>query len=349
MKRKIIKAIMGLVLSAAIFTSGITGVYAESAEAVEAEADEMVVDTAETVEDAESDGAETAEYNADADDSVESDDVFETEVEFETETDNEKPYLVLGENLKEKDKKEVLKLLGVDEDEIDEYNILTVSNEEEHYYLDEYVEKSKIGTKALSSIVIRAAEKGDGLNFNIYNIDYCTVGMYKNVCTTVGIKDADITIAGPFKISGTAALIGIIKAYEEMTGENVSDALADAAMNELIVTGDLEGSIDGEPETVEAFMADLKAQMQNLKSEKDIRTAIKETASKYNLSLSETDIENIYYLLNKLKDLNLDWDFIEKQANDLAELWDSGDMNGFWASIVNFFKELLKSLKGLFS
>lgn len=43
--------------------------------------------------------------------------------------------------------------------------------------------------------------------------------MYKNALTTAGITDADIIVAGPKPISGTAALVGIFEAYEAMTGK----------------------------------------------------------------------------------------------------------------------------------
>ena len=56
---------------------------------------------------------------------------------------------------------------------------------------------------------------------------------------TAGIEDADITVAGPFSISGTAALVGAIKAYETMTGEEIDDENLDAANDELVLTGKL--------------------------------------------------------------------------------------------------------------
>ena len=39
--------------------------------------------------------------------------------------------------------------------------------------------------------------------------------MYKNALVTAGIEDADIIVAGPKNISGTAALVGVFKAYQE--------------------------------------------------------------------------------------------------------------------------------------
>ena len=55
-----------------------------------------------------------------------------------------------------------------------------------------------------------------------------------------------MTVAGPFPISGTAALVGAMKAYGEMTGEGVDEASSDAATNELVATSELANDIGKE-------------------------------------------------------------------------------------------------------
>lgn len=37
---------------------------------------------------------------------------------------------------------------------LDQYNIVTVTNADEHKYLDDYLDSSVIGTKALSSVLV---------------------------------------------------------------------------------------------------------------------------------------------------------------------------------------------------
>ena len=60
----------------------------------------------------------------------------------------EKPYLSLGADLSKNQKSKVLELLDVDEKALDQYNIVTVTNADEHKYLDDYLDSSVIGTKA---------------------------------------------------------------------------------------------------------------------------------------------------------------------------------------------------------
>ena len=44
-------------------------------------------------------------------------------------------------------------------------------------------------------------------------------------------------------MSGTAALIGALKAYEQMSGTKVSDKALDTALNELVTTGQIKETV----------------------------------------------------------------------------------------------------------
>ena len=92
--------------------------------------------------------------------------------------EDDTPILALGANLSEEQKAVVLDLLGVDPAELDSYKVIYVTNEQEHQYLDQYLGASVIGTRALSSVLIRPAAEGSGLNVTTYNISYCTIDMY---------------------------------------------------------------------------------------------------------------------------------------------------------------------------
>lgn len=47
---------------------------------------------------------------------------------------------------------------------LDQYNIVTVTNADEHKYLDDYLDSSVIGTKALSSVLVEKRDKGEGID-----------------------------------------------------------------------------------------------------------------------------------------------------------------------------------------
>ena len=265
---------------------------------------------------------------------------------------NDKPYLSLGADLTPDQRATVLGFMGIELTDLDNYDVVYVNNDEEHKYLETSIRKSEIGTRSLSSVLITEDIKGAGLSVSTHNINYCTVGMYKNALATAGIADAKIIVAGPFPISVTAALVGTLTAYEEMTGKKLDDKVTDAAMDELVTTGELNKSIDGDSQDIEAMIADLKKQLADgrLKDESQIKDAIKEAAKHYDLKLSDDDIAKLTSLLMKLKDANIDWDSVINQAQDWAsKLGDKINAPGFWEKLGNFFMDLWDKIKSLFS
>lgn len=265
---------------------------------------------------------------------------------------DDKPYLALGADLSDDQKNTVLSLMGIDPANLANYNVTYVTNAQEHQYLDSYVDSSKIGSKSWSSVVIVKRKKGNGLNISTNNITYCTVGMYKNALTTAGITDADIIVAGPKPISGTAALVGIFEAYEEMTGEAVQDNVVDAALNELVVTGELEASIQGlTDQEVEEFIAYIKSLIaeKGLTDEKSINEAIDEACDKYGVTLSDDERQKIVDLLLKITSLGIDLSGLVDYAASLYNSFkNGGSSSGIIASIGNFFGNIFSAIGEFF-
>lgn len=360
MKKKMLNRIFALAFSAALSLSMTVPVMADAletpqAEAVaegELEADEAPQDQEASIEgeievdqepqqvegEIEVDDTDTSDINADDNVVIEEDDM---------------PYLALGANLSDSQKATVLELMGIDAAGLDEYHVTSITNEEEHKYLDEYLPKEQIGTRALSSVVIVKREKGNGLNISTKNINYCTIGMYKNALATAGLEDADIIVAGPTPISGTAALIGAMKAYAEMTGEPVDEQSLDAAMNEIVVTGELGSMLanaqDGE---VEEFIAYVKQQVLEggLKDENSIRECIQEALKKYDFEMNEDEIQQLVDMLLKISKLDIDVNKLLDQAGSIYNQFkNSEDAAGFFEqiiqSIIAFFENLFRFLK----
>lgn len=266
-------------------------------------------------------------------------------------TKEDKPYLALGANLTAEQQATVLELLGINPEELDDYDVIYITNEEEHAYLGEYVSADKIGTRSLSSVLVVKREQGHGINITTKNISYCTIGMYKNALITAGITDADIIVAGPMPISGTAALVGALKAYSVMTGEEVSEESMDAALNELVLTGDIADAV-GDSEKAEELLAYLKKVIieNGLDSEEDIRAAIEDACKEFDITLTSEEIDQLITLLQKIGNLDLDLESIKSQAEALYDKISSiGESSGFFAKIADFFRSIIDFFKSLFS
>ena len=270
-----------------------------------------------------------------------------------------KTIIALGADLTEAQKAEVLGIMGVSADSLADYTVVSVTNDMEHQYLDAYLGADVIGSKSLSSVMLTPAEKGHGVVVTTQNINYCTTGMYRNALLTAGVEDADIMVVGPTEISGTAALIGAIKAYEESTGVAVSDQTLDIALNELVTTGAI-ATKSASSEEVEALVAYIKGKIAagELENEDDIRAAIAEGEQKFGVTLEDAEVEQIVSVMLKIKELGLDPNMLVDQAADLYEKWGDDFVNhldegGFFDSVGEFFSNIGKSIgeffTGLFS
>ncbi len=266
----------------------------------------------------------------------------------------DKPVIALGADLSADQRATVLSLMGVTEEDLVNYTVITITNADEHKYLDSYVDPAVIGTRALSSVMVTPAEAGHGVMVTTQNINYCTTGMYRNALLTAGVEDADIMVVGPSQISGTAGLIGAVKAYEQVSGEPISDETLDTAMNELVTTGELVTK-SASDEEVEALIAYIKAKLAagELETEDDIRKAIKEGEQKFGVSLDESEEQQIVDFMLKIKKLGLDPNVLLDQAADLYskfgdELLNKATDDGFLSGLGNIVNSIADFFKGLF-
>ena len=148
--------------------------------------------------------------------------------------------VVLGADLNEEQIQTVYRLFGIERGSVEE---LKVTNAEERRYLEGLVEESVIGRYAISCVYVRLLEEGSGLSVETYNISWCTAEMYQNALATAGVMDAKIVVAAPFEVSGTAALTGIYKAYEQITGDALDETAKSVGTQELTITGELAEQI----------------------------------------------------------------------------------------------------------
>lgn len=259
------------------------------------------------------------------------------------------PYLALGADLSEQEKATVLSLLEVDSSQLDQYTIVEVTNAEEHEYLGAYLDKSVIGTRSLSSVVVEQTEEGSGIQVTTSNISYCTTDMYQNALATAGLQNAEIRVAGPFNISGTAALVGAMKAYGAMTGNEIQAENADAATEELVITSEL-GEKLGNQEAASNLIGAVKDIIvaQEVTDPEKIEAIIKDTAQQLGITLTDKDIEKIRDLMSKIGDLDLDVEALKAQAKELYNKLESLDINiseeqvkGFLHTIMSWFQKMI--------
>lgn len=257
--------------------------------------------------------------------------------------------VTLGENLTSEQKNALLSEMGAPEN----VQIVTVSNQEEHQYLGKYVAKSLIGTKAISSSSITIGAKGSGITVKTKNINWVTDEMYVNALITAGVKDASIYITAPISVSGTAALTGIIKAYEISADKAIPEEVKQAANQEMVETAKLGDAI-GEKNAA-ALIAKVKEEIAKNKPKNDaeLRSIIEQAAKELNITLTEEQMQRLMDLFNKLKGLDIDWNQVSDQLNKakdrISKFLQSEEGQGFLEKLKQFFISLIDAIKSLFS
>lgn len=237
--------------------------------------------------------------------------------------------VVIGADNSESQISDVYNYFGIKRGDVTE---LQVTNSEERQYLEGLVPDQKIGNVALSCVYIEPND-GGGIELEVNNINYVTEKMYTAALSTAGISDAKVKVTAYKPVSGTGALAGIYKAYEDMTGTVLSELAKDTAAEELVVTGELQEALG---DVSIDIINDLKGKLKETKNMTDdqIIELIKETADKYEVTLTDDQIQQILALVKKFNELNLDPDtflnlFQAKQG-----------VENFFTSVGDFFKSI---------
>ncbi len=257
--------------------------------------------------------------------------------------------VTLGEDLKENEKQKLLEEMNAPENAL----MVVVTNEEEHKYLGQYIPKATIGTRALSSSAITIGAPGSGLEIETNNITSITDDMFTNALITAGVKDASIYITAPIPVSGTAALTGIIKAYELSSDQAIPEEVKQIANEEMVKTVELGKSIGADEAA--ALMAKIKDQIAQHapKTDEELRAIIEAAAKELGITLTEAEITSLISLFNKMKELNIDWNQVNEQLHlakeKITNFLGSEEGQTFLAKLQDFLVSLIDAIKAIFS
>ncbi len=251
---------------------------------------------------------------------------------------------VIGADLRPEQITAVYNVFGVSRGQVIE---LKVTNAEERRYLNGIVDSSLIGTRSISCVYVELLPSGSGMSVVTNNISWCTGQMYVSALATAGITDARIVVASPVEVSGTAALTGVYKAYEDMTGMKLADASKLLGARELAVTGSLAGAIGNEDSL--AIVNELKLMLDKTRemSDEEIRDTVLSIAARYNVKLTETQVQQLLSLCRALE--ALDPAELKERAGQVQDTIRQVSEAG--SKIMNFLrsaKSFFASISGLF-
>jgi uncharacterized protein YpuA (DUF1002 family) len=255
--------------------------------------------------------------------------------------------VIIGANLDDAQRAQIYKDFDLSEGDVTE---LKVTNDEERAYLEGLVSDSKIGNVALSCVYIKTLEEGKGLHITTNNINWCSEDMYSNALITAGITDAKVKISAPFAVSGTAALTGLYKAYEDITGEKLDMTAKSVAAEEIVITGNLAEMV-GDVDATE-MVNQLKLILDKTKdmSDDEVRSEIKNIAKNVNVQVTDAQVEQLLTLCRSLE--KLDAKELAERVNSFKKTIEGAnkaqqtvtkvvqDVKNFFVSVGNFFSKL---------
>ena len=252
---------------------------------------------------------------------------------------------VIGADLSEDQINQVYQSFGLFRGQVPE---LFVTNAEERYYLQGLVDESIIGTRSISCVFVQLLPANTGMDVTTRNITWCTPQMYINALNTAGITDAKVIVSAPVPVSGTAGLTGIYKAYESMTGQGLDAQAKQAGTQELTITGELAQQI-GQASSL-SIVQELKQildQTRNMTDEQ-IYAQIQAIASRYNVSLTDTQYRQLISLCRSLEGLDSGsiQDRVEGVQSTIGKVAQAKD------SVVSFIdnlRELVATLQNILS
>lgn len=263
--------------------------------------------------------------------------------------------VTLGADLSASQKQTVLDYFGVKKDEA---VILEVNNLEERKYLQGIASEAQLGTKTFSCAYVEPAKKGNGINVKTANLTYVTSSMIASTLATCGVEDANVIAMTPLSggVSGTGALTGVMKAFEDATGEELSEDKKEIASEELITTSDLGDEIG--QDKAAGIVNDVKADI--IKNGTQDTTQIAETinnvTNNYNITLTPEQEKQLSDLMTKISEQDYDYNKLKSTFKNVSDnvdknLKDAGinikRSEGFFTSIGDWFKDLFSGNKDL--
>lgn len=249
---------------------------------------------------------------------------------------------IIGADLNEAQIESVYDDFGVERGAVTE---LTVTNEEERHYLEGLVEESLIGTRSISCVYVELLEDGQGLQVETKHLTWCTETMFVNALVTAGVEDARIIVTAPFDVSGTAALTGIYKAYEDITGTAMDDVAKLVSTQELIVTGELADTI-GQWDAA-SIVNELKLMLDKTEtmSNEELGQAIQDIAAEYGITLVDSQVQQLLDLCRGLE--KLDGDTLKEKVEQVQKtIQKLGDAQEKISGIVQTLKGVVETVRG---
>lgn len=252
--------------------------------------------------------------------------------------------ITLGKDLDEKQKDQMIELFKVNKADV---QILEVNNQEERTYLEGIATEAQLGNQTLSSAYVELLKKGSGIEVETYNISWVTKEMYANALATAGVENAKVIAAAPFPVSGTGALTGVLKAFEQASGVKIDEEQKKIANEEVVRVGELGDEI-GQDNASDLFKLVKESLLEkDITDPEEIKKIIIEIAGTLNIDLNTDQIQKVGQLMEKITKLDLNTKAIKEQLKDIGNKLEDTLKNN--VEVKSLLEKILDAIKNFFS
>lgn len=240
--------------------------------------------------------------------------------------------VTLGANLTDEQKSSMYEYFGTNANEV---VTIEVTNADEREYMEGIASEAQIGTRALSCAYVEPTNSG-GIQVKVANLTFVTSSMIASTLMTSGVENCNVVAASPIEVSGTGALTGIMMAYEVASGEELSEEQKEAAVEELVTTGELADEIG--KEDAQTLMNEIKETVleEGLSNPEEIEGVISDVSNELGVTLTDEQMAEISALMEKISQFDIDVNALKDTLDNLM-----GKSEGFFQNLVN-------SIKGFF-
>lgn len=269
----------------------------------------------------------------------------------------------LGANLTEAQKQQMLNEFNINKNEA---KIIEITNDDIRIQLG--MDRSKpvpASSKSISSSYVEVLDKG-GIRVKANNLTEVTPTMLMNALLTSGVTDANVIASAPYPVTGTAALAGILKGFEDATGEELSLNQKEAARDEIKVTTDLGNNVTKEDGTkldkdeAAVIINDIKTQVikDSPKNDIDIENIVINITNNYGVELPKKERAQVVKLMSDINKLDYNYNDMKESLNQMnknlketlkemgKEIKESGIFEKLWSKIKEFFSWIGDLFKG---
>lgn len=256
---------------------------------------------------------------------------------------NQSSVVTLGANLTASQRQAMIRSFG-----LPNARQITINHQDEERLLSGVAPQSQIGTRSISSSAVTMKWAGYGIQVTTHDITWVTPAMYANALATAGVKNAKVVADAPFPVSGTAALAGILTAYQSASGTTIPYGQQRTAAQEMVATGNLGDQIGNKAAATALILNVKKTVLQkHLTTPASIRPIVIDEANRLSIRLSATQINHITQLMVSIARLPITADTLGTQLKSWEQQAAGMAPPGFWQQLVHWLQQIWRAITSL--